>query len=76
MADKPKKPVDQKTLDMLAKGRKIRDEKRVAAKAGTTALPSTNPPTTKPDVPATPKATRCASCWNRPCDKSGKRCAK
>lgn len=72
---KPKKPVDQKTLDVLAKGRAARADKLAASRATTPATPTETKPETKPDAPAT-KPARCASCWQRPCDKSGKRCAK
>jgi hypothetical protein len=72
VADKAKKPVDQKTLDMLAKGRAALAAKKAAAKA---ASPAPAPSTKKPDVP-TARAPRCMSCYCRPCDKSGKRCAK
>lgn len=75
---KPKKPVDQKTLDMLAKGRQARADKIAAEKAASPAPAAAPAPTTKPEVPVKPaaKPARCASCWCRPCDKSGKRCAK
>lgn len=78
MADKPKKHVEQKTLDMLAKGRAIRDAKRAAAKTASPAPAPSTTPTKKTDKPTTPTArpARCTTCWNRPCDKSGKRCVK
>lgn len=72
--DKPKKAVDQKTLDMLAKGRAARAANVAAKKAGTPATAETKPDD-KPGAPA-PKATRCMSCYSKPCDKSGKRCPK
>lgn len=58
---KPKKVVDQKTLDMLAAGRAARAAKLADKKSP----PTVTPPADKPKDGDKP--VRCHKCWAKPC---------